>query len=379
MHKCRGCDEPATRRCSGCTVPSAWFCSVKCQRAVWVFHIFECNTRKPVNTAYHLARAAHRDVFPEDPQTCEDYGFTKAFTAGNRSKLLGLYIGLIIYQNVEPKTIHTWRIQGTLIQNIKTTYEKVPQQYRGSYYPWFLQNQWVLDNTQAAPDLPLQLVARGWQYAGGSASATIEEIDAIKATWPESKRDCLVFCSCLLADWHPSPDQQTWLTFGFCACQEYTESRLALLYKKLMERCSFGELYAAYASSSLKALFYSKGLKAEFEDIPHLSDILEGSPTMSKSVWDLKQFVVAEAGTLIPSVGVDYGFFNCKDEMERAQLKHVYSQFFQNYEADPIKLHEAAIGGRTYEYIDTLVKLKKKDRKTIQRLVKNPYPLPEFD
>src|ERR1700722_11386075 len=107
-HICDACDQPATQRCSRCRTPSAWYCSRKCQQELWTQHIFECNPRKPISTAYYLARACLRDVFPDDPQTCEDYGFNRAFTPENRSKLLGLYIGLISYERVSPGLRGNW-------------------------------------------------------------------------------------------------------------------------------------------------------------------------------------------------------------------------------------------------------------------------------
>jgi len=93
MHLCKSCDAPSTLRCSGCS--KVYYCSKKCQKDAWAVHIFDCNPKKPINTAYYLARAARRDRFPEDPQTCKDYGFERAFTAQNRSKLLGLFQGLV--------------------------------------------------------------------------------------------------------------------------------------------------------------------------------------------------------------------------------------------------------------------------------------------
>ena len=78
----------------------------------------------------------------------------------------------------------------------------------------------------------------------------------------------------------------------------------------------------------------------------------------NKSVWDLKQYVMATDGVLIPPVGADYGFYYCQTKEEQTQLKEVYKKFFALPNADPIKLHEAAIGGRLFEYVGGLVKLK---------------------
>ena len=92
---------------------------------------------------------------------------------------------------------------------------------------------------------------------------------------------------------------------------------------------------------------------------------------MNKSVWNLKQYLATENGPLIPSVGVDYGFFNCQGETERQDLKKVYMEFFADYHADPIELHKAAIGGRLFDYVRRFVELKQK----FYCLMNNPYPL----
>jgi MYND finger len=370
VHLCEACDEPTTRRCSGCKIPTAWYCSENCQRELWNFHIYECN---PINTAYHLTRAVYADRLPDDRQTCEDFGFAKAFTAENRSNLLGLYQGLIKHIGVEPKEIHRWRRKGTLAEEIKSAFEELPQSSRGGYYPWFIQNQWVINPELAPPtDTVHEALLRVWRYMGGSPSSTREEIRVATASWPQHKQECSFFCTILLSSWHPSPDQAAWLNFGFCVCRnEYSETPLAQLYLQLIARASFDEIYTAYESSKLIALFDSKGLKHDREQIHHLADVLAGSPHMNKSVWDLKRHIALEDGCMIPSIGVDYGFANCEGEAEMLELKEVYKQFFDSYNSDPIKLHETVIEGRLFEYVGGFVKMKKK----FKRLMKNPYPL----
>ncbi|KAI0920990.1 hypothetical protein AcW1_004887 [Taiwanofungus camphoratus] len=102
-HKCVKCGDPATKRCSACTVSTAWYCDTKCQKSDWVAHIFDCNPKREITTADHLALAVDQNLLPEDVQTCMDYGFTRAFTVENRTQLLGLYIGLIKYLGVSPR------------------------------------------------------------------------------------------------------------------------------------------------------------------------------------------------------------------------------------------------------------------------------------
>ena len=313
-------------------------------------------------------------------QTNEDYGFERAFTPFNRSMLLGLYRGLILLsEELEPMTVHRWRVKGTLIEEIKAFYESLSADNRGGYYPWFLQNQWVLARSiPPPPDASLHsMLITGWQYAGGSASATIEEINAIRATWPRSKQQCFSFCTVILCGWHPRPDNAIWIHFGFCVCEnEHTEGPLSRLYSALMAECTFHEIYTAYDSSSLVALIDSKGLRHAREQILHLDDVLAGSPRVNKSVWDLKQYTAVKEGVVIPSVAVDYGFVNCNGEGEEQELKEVYEEFFRGFYsfrgADPIELHEAAIGGRLYDYVGRFVKLQQK----FKYIMKNPYPLP---
>ena len=115
---------------------------------------------------------------------------------------------------------------------------------------------------------------------------------------------------------------------------------MAELYRQLVAKCSFGEFCAAYEASGLVDLFDAKGMRGGRQGILYLEDVLAGT---HKSVWDLKQYVVADGRDMIPSVAADYGFFNCKDEAERLELKEVYVEFFARRGANPIQLHEAAV------------------------------------
>lgn len=299
----------------------------------------------------------------------------------NRRNLLGLYIGLIERLEVSPRKIHRWQVNGTLIKEIKAAFNQLPEGSRGGYYPWFLKNQWVLDGTLSAPGNPVdEMMMRAWQYVRGPTLDTREDITADMSTWPENKQACHLLCNLLLSDMHPAPNQDIWIYFGFCACRdEYEEGCLAALYKQLMAQCLFDELYAAYDSSTLIRLFDSRGFQMEREKIPHLEDVLTGSPQTFKSVWNLKQIVTLKDAAMILSVAVDYGFTNCENATQVLKLTELYRRFFNHHLADPIKLHDAAIGGKLFEYVGSLVTLNKKDKKTMQRLMKNPYPLvPSF-
>jgi hypothetical protein len=97
-HNCHGHSdeykesESNLKRCAGCQ--KVYYCSIACQKENWVYHIFDCKPRRPINTADYLALAMYRNLLPEHPQTYVDYGFDRAFTAEEKSNLGGLYIGM---------------------------------------------------------------------------------------------------------------------------------------------------------------------------------------------------------------------------------------------------------------------------------------------
>ena len=340
---------------------------------MWPLHIFDCNPRKPIITAYHLARACYKNESPKDFRTFFEYRFAKTSTGYDRSNLLRLYTELLLDQKVSPRSLHKWRIEGRLVEMIKESYEELSPGNRGEYYPWFLENQHVLDHSQSTPMDPVHFsLVRGWRYAGGSPTTPLEEMTQIRDTWPETKQNCFHFCALILSGLHPSRERDLWVDFGFCAPQfECDEGSVARLYNKLITACTFDEFHTAFSSSSLIALFHAKNLGTDLRNIRHLEDVLEHCSVSHKSVWDLKQYVLARTICLVPSVSMDYGFINCKSEEERIKLKEVYKAFFDLYDADPIGLHEAAIGGRLFDYVGGFMKLPKK----CKRLMKNPYPL----
>ena len=391
MVQCRSCEEEreGKYRCSGCDSKEV-YCSKACQIAIWPLHIFECYAYrgKTVPSAYHLARSCYSDLLPIDKQTLEDYGFNRAITPYNQRMLFGLYQGLFKYLEINPKKVLTWKREGILVQEIKKVFEEIPPQNRGQYYPWFLDHQDLLDpslepSTKVKDDFYLESVMRAWQYIGGRPlpnSSALNDIKIETQTWPEHKRDCFILCQLLLSDWHPNPSLSIWLSFGFCTTQnQYDEMQLGTAYHRLVTECSFEEFYQAYDSCSLVQLFKSKNINLEKISL-HLADFLANATRMNKSVWNLKQFVVAdEADSVpVPSVQVDYGFFNCRNEEEKVQLKKVYRNFFEDRNGDPLKLHEACLQGKIYDYVRRTLKLKE-DQRSLSRLMKNIYPLAQSE
>lgn len=120
-------------------------CGARCdEEADSPYHTFRCSKRA-VDTADHLALAWLEDKLPEDPGTLEDFGFSAFLSFEGRSKLLGLYIGLLC-QNISTRTLHKWQVDGNLSDKIVSTYVTLPENNRGGYFPWFLENRHLLEN-----------------------------------------------------------------------------------------------------------------------------------------------------------------------------------------------------------------------------------------
>jgi hypothetical protein len=376
----RLCDRSeATKKCSGCQ--KKWYCSEKCQRENWPSHIFDCNRTKPIPTSYYLYRAALRDEFPQDEKTRQDYGFARTAIACEHSKLLGLYRGLFIYLEVNPGDVHRWRKNGTLIQEIKNAFDAWPPQNRGQYYPWFLQNQYLLDPNYNQPeDLSLPLFRSTWANIGEDPTITSDHKVVIE-TWPIAKQDCFWMYHITLCGWHPSPDSPYWVSFGFCVCiSEWEENRLGGMFKRIIieRRCPFAEFTAAYDSKTLFNLFQKYGLEAEARGFKYLEIIL--SRPWKESAWNLKAWVLCEDSPAIPSITVDYGIMNCGDNVEHLQLlKTTYKKVFEHPEGDPMMLHQACIKGQIFPFVNNLVKLKKRDAKLLRSLMTNIYPFKDVE
>ncbi|KAI0046848.1 hypothetical protein FA95DRAFT_1312677 [Auriscalpium vulgare] len=381
IHACGrpNCDKDGLKRCSGCA--KVWYCGQECQRWDWVAHIFHCNPGRPITTADHLALAVDRNFLPEDEQTCADYGFTRAFTPQNQGMLLGLYIGLIEHMGTKPKTVHRWRVQGTLIKEIKATLSKLPEGARGGYYPWFLEHQYVLDQSKAPPASPQELadaaVKRAWVFTGGSSAASMAEILEAEHSEGKDRSSCYQLYRTLLSGWHPSPSMSLWVSFGFCATKTMEEEEdLGVRYMTLIHSCTFDEFCTAYESGSLPTLFRSKDQPLPDQRVIDLLSNHISHP----SVWNLKQFIlqVEQNPNLRPprSVSCDYGFMNCTSSVQTQDLINAYKCYFEHAKSDPLELHQAAIKGELAQYVGTFVVLK--PRKKFVALMKNPYPLREY-
>ncbi|KIM24215.1 hypothetical protein M408DRAFT_331864 [Serendipita vermifera MAFF 305830] len=382
--KCYDCGETASKQCAGCK--KAWYCSEKCQRSNWKRHIFDCkrDPSKPIITAYRLYLAVIRDILPDDEETCEDYGFTRAHSFPNQTKLFGLYIALLKFHEVEPIALHRWRKQGILIQEIKKFFENLTPLTRGQYYPWFLENQYILDPSwQPLQDPVFDEVMKIWRFVNAPAVDSIEEFRKIHGSWEPSKRSCFTLYHSVLIGGLPNYRQDEWVTFGFAACpNQHCESLLLRSYSTIIidGKCPLDEFTRKFKAGRLIALFQRCKMQDQVLGIPYMKDFLEDSSSIN-SVWWLKAYVYQDPGQedMHPAVGVDYGINNCRGVGEFiALVKDTYKKVFDHPQSDHLELHKACITGQIYPYVDSLLKLKKKDAKFLKRLLQNPYPLPDL-
>ncbi|CAE6480215.1 unnamed protein product [Rhizoctonia solani] len=381
----RECDHCEAERsdlsaCSGCR--RAWYCGSGCQKADWKFQRLRCLPPSKLTSADRLAIAAIADFLPNenDVQVFRDYGIARAQVPRSENYLLGLFQGMIRYGEVDPREIHRQRLAGTLIDFIKQHYEKIPIQARGGYYPWFLKNQHLLEPPEFVDMSSIALnddsIQQTWIFIGGPASDNLAHIKSRVQVWPKEKRAAFRFVQFLLhAGFQLSPDLPEWIHFGFCGCKSRDEeANLWNSYIKLIKAVSFEKFHAAYNSSSLPALFSANELTIKN---PFILDILGGTPRVNKSVWDLKQFALGDYQKLIPSVTVDYGFMNCGDPQSQEtesvihSLKQVYKRVFTAPNANPLKLHEACLQGKLFQYVRGVVQVDLR----FAPLMKNIYPL----
>ncbi|CAE7120563.1 unnamed protein product [Rhizoctonia solani] len=378
--ECDHCDteQSSLSVCSGCH--NAWYCGAECQKAHWKSHRIWCLHPSKLTSADRLAIAAYKDFLPNehDIQVLRDYGFARAQVPRSENWLLGLFQGIIKYGQVDPRVIHRQWLAGTLIDYIKSFYEKIPAYARGDYYPWFLKNQHLLGPpkfTNTSPVSNEDSIQKTWLFTGGLASDKLDGIKSQIQGWSKEKQQAFRFVLFLLhTGFQLSPDHSEWVDFGFCGCTTRDEeAKLWDSYVKLVKKVSFENFYAAYNSSSFSALFLENGLAITN---PFVLDVLSGTPHVKKSVWDLKQFALGDYQKLIPSVTIDYGFMNCGDlESPEAEniihsLRQVYGRIFMAPDADPLKLHEACLQGKLFLYAQQVAQVDAK----FAPLMKNIYP-----
>lgn len=387
------------KRCAGCK--KVWYCSKVCQQSDWRRHIFHCNPKRPIGTAYYLSRACEEGLLPVHTQTRKDFGFEKTeelLGAHAQHKLLGLFYGLFAYLDVSEKEVQRWQAEGRMVEEVKNAYARLAPRDRGEFYEWFLAHPYVLDGAPADPHAAQEVtrraggdaIRRAWMMSGGSPDDSLESIERSIHALPRQIQAVHYFYRLLMFEVHPAPAAyHQWITFGFVAAiRQADELPIGQAYSDLIfKRCTFAEFRTAYLSGTILALAEAYGVSfSNANTLPAttrgLRDVLAESPRRFKTVWYLKQYIdeVLCADSDPPprphkSISTDYGFGNCKNAEETKLLEELYTKYFVHADADPLELHKACIAGELMKYLGEFVKLKPKTEK-YKRLLRNSYPMP---
>jgi hypothetical protein len=135
--------------------------------------------------------AIGKGELPDDPQTLEDYGFSRCTTWYQKSHLLGLYKGLLWYLNVDARELDRWLREGSLVANIIRVYNRRPKRSRGGYFPWFLKNKHLLDKTKPLNKNHEQKAFQTWIDEAKCYLPVEEQTRDIKDMQPRARLDAL--------------------------------------------------------------------------------------------------------------------------------------------------------------------------------------------
>ncbi|EHK41056.1 hypothetical protein TRIATDRAFT_321317 [Trichoderma atroviride IMI 206040] len=385
--ECGICERETSRRCQFCNLD--WFCSEKCQDQMSFYHLTKCSARG-ITTADMLCRDVIGDQIPQDSETREHFGFTRCHNRRDQSHLLGLYQGLILYLDVRAIQLNEWREKNILVSKIIEAFSKLSENNRGAYFPWFLRNQHILDNSTP----PLQLVGEdnALHRAINAARPYLDPEDRdkhVKLLEPPSKGHCFLFFAMVLDSSYPNPYlawSDSWYNFGFVVFHnQYEERKLGGIYSTLvggnkssrdydeslgvelkdypnLPTCSFNELWLAYENGELANLFRRYGLDSIFGGNLGLEEFLSfplNQRQLRPSVWKLKHFLAIDANQPlgnfpeIEAAAQEYGFTAQLNPRTGLALRQCYEQLFRK--VNPLRVHEAKSHGQLCEYAESVL------------------------
>lgn len=401
--ECDSCGKETFRRCAHCN--RDWFCGQKCQDQMSLAHLAKCSAR-PVTAADILFDDVIKDQFPRDEETREAFGFNRCSHWMEESHLLGLYRGFLLYLNdpeISPVKLNNWQKNGMLTREIIERFCAIPESSRGKYFPWFLRNQHVLDNSTAVPEF--QVRENPILRALDAARLYLEPEDRNKDLCefqPIEKRYCFIFYALALDSSSPNPNWvefDLWYDFGFALCtDEYHEKALGALYSRLvggkkffrdydrslgigsncaasLPTCSFDEFWRAWRDGGMGDLFNKYGIYSELDigtghilerkvRFHHLREFIAfpvEKHELRPSVWRLKHFLALDDNTPLrgfPKIEAalqEYGFAPQLDPRTRINLRQFYKRLFNT--GDPLEVHRAKERGELLEHADSRLRL----------------------
>ncbi|CAG8984235.1 hypothetical protein HYALB_00004218 [Hymenoscyphus albidus] len=242
--------------------------------------------------------------------------------------------------------VDRWQREGVLVENIKKEFRKLPEDMRG-------------DSLSHETYRPFLEEARTYLSPEDQQVENWIDVD------PEAKFESFELLRMVLMGTGPNPIQNLWVAFGFCVCQsEHEEGVLGGTFLRLLNhsvrgavKCTFDKFWRAHHAGQLISLMDSYNLKIN----PRVKRFWSSPEERKFSVWYLKQFLaINEPAKLdelrFQSVRLDYGFDNCRELEDICTLMEIYKRLL--LVVDPLKLHQACIEGRLFEFANPYHEMK---------------------
>lgn len=403
---CAGCrDVETSRRCSHCG--GALFCSQACEQRMGLEHLLICNMRE-VTSADYLYDDVLADELPKDPQVRQDYWFDRCQYKSEETRLFGLFIGLLKYHydRITREELHQWRSNPggnpSLVARIVEKFEELPENNRGGYFPWFLENlsRFELpDGHHSIPRPPSpETQVQNMQAKARKYLAPEDQHKEVKDLTPYAKMHCFLFYGMAADHLHPPPINsegcQWWFDFGFVVCHNQHEEReLGSMYSKMIlgstpreenarsigpwgiaeqtskidPACSFDEFWKAWERGTLMTIFDKcwPSLPEEETWLTHRDDLLGRlrvfleAETPRPSIWMLRHFLALEGASVesaIPEIARaarDYGFSERLDTRTTMELKEFYVQLCKK--AETLAIHRERLKGNLVQFAEGYV------------------------
>lgn len=402
---CAGClDVETSRRCSHCG--GALFCSQACEQRMGLEHLLICNMRE-VTSADYLYDDVLADELPKDPQVRQDYWFDRCQHNSEETRLFGLFIGLLKYHydRITREELHQWRSNPggnpSLVARIVEKFEQLPENNRGGYFPWFLENRTrfeLPDGHHSIPRPPSpETQIQNMQVKARKYLAPEDQHKEVKDLTPYAKMHCFLFYGMAADHSHPPPinsdDCQWWFDFGFVVCHDQHEEReLGSMYSQMIvgstpreenarsigswnlakrtkvdPACSFDDFWKAWERGTLMTIF-DKCWPSSPEEETWLTprDDLLGrlrvffeAERPRPSIWMLRHFLALESASVessIPEIARaarDYGFSERLDTRTTMELKEFYVQLFKK--AETLAIHQERLKGNLVQFAEGYV------------------------
>jgi hypothetical protein len=320
------------------------------------------------------------DEIPDDPQTVDDYGFSRCRTWSEKSHLLGLYGGMLKC-DISSQQLDDWKRSGTLVDNIVSYYMAIPEDCRGGYFSWFQRHKFVFEDSHAegagesqGDTLVLTAISKAMVFLQPEDQKRFPRLEPIE------KQHAFLFFAIARESMHPNPTDDLWYNFGFCACRdEHEERRLGGLYAKLLSgnkfwkdykmslggkipgppdtpAANFEEFWKAYRDGNLVALMDKYGLSQDRIQFHQLESFLrEPAGAPRPPVWGLRRYfefegVHVDGPAHVLTAAHAYGISSDLSVRERMQMIAFYKQLWQTLDWYPMEMEEARRKGTLVEH-----------------------------